>query len=168
MKRPPAFKASPMNDKPDPNVYYINRWRLEKSDPAAPLSPPKKPIVFWIDKSVPAAISPRRCATAILALESRLRAPGLRDAIVVNDMPADANWDHADLRYNVIRWVATPWGSNGEASEGIFRENPLTGEIINGGIDINADLTRAVYQEERDEVLPGNEAPRRSAPGMRP
>ncbi len=63
------------------------------------------------------------------------------------------------MRYNVIRWVATPWGSNGEASEGIFRENPLTGEIINGGIDINADLTRAVYQEENDEVIPGNEAP---------
>ena len=29
-------------------VRYINRWRLEKADPKAAISPPKKPIVFWI------------------------------------------------------------------------------------------------------------------------
>jgi len=34
-------------------VRYINRWHLEKQDPDAPLSPPKKPIVFWIENAVP-------------------------------------------------------------------------------------------------------------------
>ena len=32
---------------------YINRWRLEKQDSSAPLSPPKQPIVFWLDNTIP-------------------------------------------------------------------------------------------------------------------
>ena len=36
-----------------PIVHYVNRWRLEKKDPAAALSEPKQPIVFWIDRTVP-------------------------------------------------------------------------------------------------------------------
>lgn len=155
---PAGYQSFAEGDKPDPNIYYINRWRLEKRDPVAPLSPPVKPIVFWIDKSVPEAYR-QAVRDGILSWNHSFARLGLSDVIVVKDMPADADWDHADLRYNVIRWVATPWGSNGEASEGIFRENPLTGEILNGGIDINADLTRAVLQEEREEVQPGNAAP---------
>ena len=34
-------------------VRYINRWHLEKADPSAAVSPPRKPIVFWIEKTVP-------------------------------------------------------------------------------------------------------------------
>ena len=34
-------------------VRYINRWHLEKADPKADISPPKKPIVFWIERTVP-------------------------------------------------------------------------------------------------------------------
>lgn len=32
---------------------FINRWRLEKKSPAAALSEPVRPIVYWIDRSVP-------------------------------------------------------------------------------------------------------------------
>ena len=32
---------------------YINRWQLEKRDPKLALSPPKKPITFIIEKTVP-------------------------------------------------------------------------------------------------------------------
>ena len=48
-----------------PIVHYVNRWRLEKKDPAAALSEPKQPIVYWIDRTVPAkyhAADPRRRA----------------------------------------------------------------------------------------------------------
>src|SRR5207249_1192321 len=39
-------------------VRYLNRWRLERSEPFDPkrpdkLSPPKKKIIYWIEKSVP-------------------------------------------------------------------------------------------------------------------
>ena len=32
---------------------YINRWHLEKADPSLKMSPPKKPIVFYIEHTVP-------------------------------------------------------------------------------------------------------------------
>src|SRR5690606_9062156 len=32
---------------------YINRWHLEKRDPKLKLSPPKEPIVFYIEHTVP-------------------------------------------------------------------------------------------------------------------
>jgi len=37
----------------DPFVRYINRWHLQKQNPEADLSPPTKPIVFWIENTVP-------------------------------------------------------------------------------------------------------------------
>jgi hypothetical protein len=36
-----------------PVERYVNRWRLEKKDPAAALSEPKQPIVFWLDRNIP-------------------------------------------------------------------------------------------------------------------
>ena len=36
-----------------PRQRFVNRWRLEKKDPAAALSEPVKPIVYWIDRTVP-------------------------------------------------------------------------------------------------------------------
>ena len=34
-------------------VRYIDRWRLEKKNPAAVLSDPVKPIVYYIDAATP-------------------------------------------------------------------------------------------------------------------
>src|SRR5438094_6561704 len=36
-----------------PKVRYVNRWRLEKKDPAAELSEPVKPITYWLDRTIP-------------------------------------------------------------------------------------------------------------------
>jgi hypothetical protein len=36
-----------------PRVRYIARWRLEKKDPAAAVSDPVKPIVYYIDAATP-------------------------------------------------------------------------------------------------------------------
>ncbi|MEK7752315.1 MAG: DUF5117 domain-containing protein, partial [Acidobacteriota bacterium] len=38
---------------PKTRVHYVNRWRLEKKDPAAAVSEPKQPITYWIDRNVP-------------------------------------------------------------------------------------------------------------------
>ena len=32
---------------------YVNRWRLEKKDPAPRCPSPSEPIVYWIDRNVP-------------------------------------------------------------------------------------------------------------------
>lgn len=37
------------NQSNSPTVQYIYRWHLEKQDPSAAISPPKKQIVFWIE-----------------------------------------------------------------------------------------------------------------------
>src|SRR5262249_43940233 len=34
-------------------VRYINRWDLRKADSTADLSPPKKKIRFWLEKTIP-------------------------------------------------------------------------------------------------------------------
>jgi hypothetical protein len=41
------------DDRRIPIKRYANRWRLEKRDPAAAMSEPKEPIVYWIDRTVP-------------------------------------------------------------------------------------------------------------------
>jgi len=46
-----AYRDFSNDNRNEPFVRYINRWHLEKQDPDAPLSPPKKPIVFWIENA---------------------------------------------------------------------------------------------------------------------
>ncbi|MEX0977702.1 MAG: DUF5117 domain-containing protein, partial [Pirellulales bacterium] len=41
-----------------PQMRYVTRWNLEKSNEAADKSPPKKPIVFWVEKTVPREYRP--------------------------------------------------------------------------------------------------------------
>ena len=39
--------------KDSPYIRYINRWHLEKAEPLFEKSKPKKPIVYWIENTVP-------------------------------------------------------------------------------------------------------------------
>src|SRR4029077_8691677 len=42
------------NFKPDEvRTRYINRWFLEKADPSLKLSPPKNPIIFYVEHTTP-------------------------------------------------------------------------------------------------------------------
>lgn len=116
----------------DANVNYIQRWHLEKSDPSAALSEPKKPIVFYIDNAVPQEYRDA-VREGLLMWNPAFEKLGFKDAIVVKQMPDDADWDIADLRYNVIRWTTgMPFAI------ALFRANPLTGEILNASINMDA------------------------------
>src|SRR5205814_10557267 len=108
------------NDKiDDPQVHFIQRWQLEKADPTMALSPPKKPIVFWIDNAIPEEYRDA-VRKGILNWNKAFEKEGIKDAIVVNQMPDDADWDIADLRYNVVRWTTgMPFAI------ALFRANPL-------------------------------------------
>lgn len=134
----------------DMMVRYILRWNLEKADPLAKQSPPKKPIVFWLDNAIPVEY---RAAVkdGILLWNKAFARVGITDAIVVNQMPDDAAWDHADGRYNTIRWVASPASGYAVA---LFRTNPLTGQILNANITVDANLVRALKMERKHLIEP--------------
>jgi hypothetical protein len=131
-------------------VRYIDRWRLEKQDPSADLSPPKEPIVYWLENTIPLEYrEPLR--RGILNWNAAFEKAGFKDAIVVKQMPDTASWDPADVRYHVIRWILQPGGSY---AVGPSRVDPLTGEIFDADIRITADITRVVFREWTDQILP--------------
>lgn len=125
----------------DPMIRVANRWRLEKRDPAAALSEPVTPIVYWLENTIPPEYrdAVRRGAELWnLAFEQA----GFKDAFVIKQMPDDADWDPADIRYNVIRWISSSEPSFG--AMGPSQVNPWTGEILNADILVEADMVRRV------------------------
>jgi hypothetical protein len=88
---------------PFPRQYFVNRWRLEKKDPAAALSEPKEPIVYWLDRNIP--VEYRETVKAgVLEWNKAFEKIGFKDAIRVEMQPEDADFDTADLRHASIRW----------------------------------------------------------------
>ena len=69
---------------------------------------------------------------------------GFQDAIQVKQMPDDATWDPADVRYNTIRWSTSfqPW-FNGYGPSHV---NPLTGQILDADIVIESNAVAKFYE----------------------
>jgi len=143
------------DNRPDPFVRYINRWHLEKQDAEAPLSPPKKPIVFWIENAVPLEYRDA-ISEGVLLWNKAFERVGFQDAIQVQQMPDDAKWDPADVRYNTIRWLNTV---DGFFALGPSRVNPLTGEILNADIIVDASFMRALKKEYRAVIQQNQSQP---------
>jgi hypothetical protein len=105
-----------------------NRFRLEKTDPAAPRSRVKKPILFYIDSAAPEPIR-----TALLEgarwWEKAFEAAGFIDGFKAEILPEGV--DPLDIRVNVVNWVnrATRGWSYGYAVT-----DPRTGEILKGTV----------------------------------
>ena len=133
------------NKSRDSFVRYINRWHLEKQDPKAPLSPPKKPIVFWIENAVPLEYR-EAIREGILMWNKAFEQAGFQDAIQVEQMPDNADWDPADVRYNTIRWFNS---LDGFFAKGPARVNPLTGEILDADIIVDSSFVRDIQQDFR-------------------
>lgn len=128
----------------------INRWHLVKKDPNAPISDVVEPIVFWVDNATPE----RYRAAVKRGIESwnkAFEAAGFRGAIVARQMPDDADWDHADMRYNVVRWVTSPEQAYAIA---LFRVNPITGQIVNASVTIDAGIVRFFAGDYRQLIRP--------------
>ena len=139
------------SDKPmSPYVRYITRWRLEKQDPNAALSPPKQPIVYWLENTIP--VEYREPITeGILLWNKAFEKIGFKDAIVVKQQPDDATWDPADTRYNTIRWFA---GVDAFFAIGPSRANPYTGEIYDADISISEGIVRGARRLGEEYVNP--------------
>ncbi|WP_017721410.1 zinc-dependent metalloprotease [Kamptonema formosum] len=146
-----AYKDFSNDSRKDPFVRYINRWHLEKQDPSAPLSPPKQPIVFWIENTVPVEYR-QTIKEGVLMWNKAFETAGFLNAIEVRQMPDSASWDPADVRYNTIRWSNSfeSWF----AAIGPSRVNPLTGEILDADIIVDGSVVRSVKQGFRTFVEP--------------
>ncbi|MBD2447547.1 zinc-dependent metalloprotease [Nostoc sp. FACHB-152] len=138
-----AFQDFSQNNIQEPFVRYINRWHLEPSDPNVPLSPPKKPIVFWIENAVP-PIYRDAIREGVLMWNQAFEKAGFQNAIEVRQMPDDAEWHPADVRYNTIRWFNS---LDAGFARGPMRVNPLTGEILDADIIVDANMVRSIGQE---------------------
>lgn len=134
----------------DQKVMLINRWNLVKKDPSAPISDPVEPIVFYIDNSVPLEYR-GAVKEAIEGWNKAFLAAGFSNAVVAKQMPDDAEFDHADMRFNVVRWVTSPSDAYAIA---LFRTNPITGQILNGSVTVDANIVRAFADEYSQFVRP--------------
>ncbi|MDX1674165.1 MAG: zinc-dependent metalloprotease, partial [Longimicrobiales bacterium] len=133
---------------PDPYVRYVNRWRLEKADPDAELSEPVEPIVFYVDRSVPAEYR-RYVAEGIEAWNKGFEAAGFRNAIVAMDPPDDSTWSAEDVRYSTVRWTAAH--EMGYAI-GPSQVDPRSGEILNADILISSTFVTGWTNEWNEFV----------------
>ncbi len=124
-----------------PKLRWINRWRLEKKDPAAALSEPVRPITYWLDRTVPekyrAAIT-----EGVLEWNKAFERIGYRNAIVVQVQPEDATFDTLDVDRASIRWMtnATPrFGAIGPS-----HVDPRSGEILDADIALESLSSRSM------------------------
>jgi hypothetical protein len=135
---------------PRADVHLITRWNLEPVRPIQNTSktgePPvpvavKRPIVYWIDPSVPKVYRPAMEA-GILAWNAAFAAIGFENPIVVKevdrDMSAQArtHYDPDSLDYNVVRWY-TAKDASAYFAIGPDRTNPFTGEIFNASVSMS-------------------------------
>jgi len=114
-------------------IRYINRWNLKKADSSLALSPPEKPIIFHIEKTVPVKYR-NAVREGILEWNKAFEKIGIVGAIEVRQQRDDETWDAEDIRYNAIRWIT----SERTFAKGPSRVNPLTGEILDSDIIIDA------------------------------
>ncbi len=115
-----------------PQRRYITRWRLEKKDPAAALSEPVKPIVYYVDPATPKKWIPF-VKRGIEKWQSAFEEAGFKNAILAREAPSsqqDPDWSAEDARYSVIRWLP----STIENASGPHIHDPRTGEILESDI----------------------------------
>ncbi len=124
-----AIKDFSNRDDPDHFVRYVNRWNLQKLDPAIDLSPPREPIRFYIENTVPVALRPT-VEAGILEWNKAFEKLGFAGAIKVDQQPADPDFDPENIRYNTFRWMT----ANARFAMGPSRVDPRTGQILDADI----------------------------------
>jgi hypothetical protein len=118
---------------------FIRRWRLVKKDPSAAVSEPVQPIRFWMDSGAPADIK-KAVIEGAMWWNQAFEAAGFRNALIVEELPADA--DPMDIRYSMINWVhrsTRGWSSGGSVTD------PRTGEIIKATVTLGSLRDRQDY-----------------------
>lgn len=115
---------------------FITRWRLEPSDWDAfnrgEVVDPVKPIVYYIDPATPEKWRPF-IKKGVEDWQRSFEKAGLKNAIIAKDAPTpeeDPDWNPEDVRYSVIRYIATDI----QNAQGPHVHDPRTGEILESDI----------------------------------
>jgi hypothetical protein len=115
---------------------YIRRWRLEPKDESAyfrgELVEPKKPIVYYLDPATPDNLK-KYMKEGVELWQKAFETAGFKNAIICKYAPTkeeDPDFDPEDVRYNMVRYVA----STTRNAVGPSTEDPRSGEIIESDI----------------------------------
>ncbi len=120
-------------------VTYLDRWRLEVKDEdiekfkAGELVEPKKQIVYYIDRATPKEWVPF-IKQGIEDWQVAFEAAGFKNAIIAKDPPSpeeDPEWSPEDVRYSVVRYLASPIPN----ANGPHVSDPRSGEILESDIN---------------------------------
>jgi hypothetical protein len=133
-------------------IRYINRWDIQKRDPNLKVSPPKQPIVFYIEHTVPVRYR-KFVRDGVLEWNKAFEEIGISDAFEVyyQDKTTGANMDKdpEDVRYNFIRWLANDEGT----AIGPSRVDPRTGQILDADVVLTDGWIR-YFWFQANELLP--------------
>tara|TARA_B110000046_G_scaffold75053_1_gene83121 strand:+ start:5491 stop:7992 length:2502 start_codon:yes stop_codon:yes gene_type:complete len=120
-------------------VTYLDRWRLEvkKEDlakfKAGELVEPKKQIVYYVDRATP-EVWREYIKQGIEDWQVAFEAAGFKNAIIAKDPPSkeeDPEWSPEDVRYSVVRYLASPIPN----ANGPHVSDPRSGEILESDIN---------------------------------
>lgn len=126
----------------------VHRWHLVKKDPSAAISEPVEPIVWWIENTTPENLRPiikKAAEQWNIAFEKA----GFKNALVVKIQPDNADWDAGDIRYNVLRWTASPYPPFGGYGPSFV--NPRTGQIL--GADIMFEYRSVIGRLQAEDFF---------------
>ncbi|MFO1329847.1 MAG: zinc-dependent metalloprotease [Rubrivivax sp.] len=124
-----------------PQQRFVNRWRLEKKDPSAPLSEPVRPIVFWLDRTIPVKYRDA-LARGVTAWNAAFERIGFKDAVVAKVQPDDADFDTLDIGVASVRWMINSQPSFGAI--GPSQVDPRSGEILDADIGFDSLSSRGL------------------------
>ena len=120
-------------------IRYLDRWRLEVKDEdiekykSGELVEPKKQIVYYIDRATPEQWRPY-IKQGIEDWQVAFEAAGFKNAIIAKDAPSveeDPDWSPEDVRYSVVRYLASPIPN----ANGPHVSDPRSGEILESDIN---------------------------------
>lgn len=110
--------------------HVVQRWRLEKQDPAQALSEPKQPIVYWLDANIPEKYR-ESVKQGILAWNDAFERIGFKNAIVVKQQTEKDRFDTMDARHASVRWYV---GTDVAVAIGPSQVDPRSGEILDADV----------------------------------
>ncbi|MGH1384733.1 zinc-dependent metalloprotease [Kordia sp.] len=120
-------------------LTFLDRWRLEVRDEdiekfkRGELVVPKKQIVYYVDRATPEEWKPY-IKQGIEDWQVAFEAAGFKDAIIAKDPPTveeDPDWSPEDVRYSVVRYLASPIPN----ANGPHVSDPRSGEILESDIN---------------------------------
>ena len=128
-----------LEDQRSKEVTFLDRWRLEVKEEdiekfkAGELVNPKKQIIYYVDRATPEKWR-KYIKQGIEDWQVAFEAAGFKNAIIAADPPTaeeDPEWSPEDVRYSVVRYLASPIPN----ANGPHVSDPRTGEILESDIN---------------------------------